>query len=68
MSPSRLAAIADAMRTESGALRVVGASARATELDIETSRVMVSLNCCGQQVYTRKLGATFALAAARSAA
>src|ERR1700733_1372956 len=47
MSPSRLAAIADAMSTESGMLRVVGPSARATELDIETSQVLVSLNCCG---------------------
>src|ERR1700722_5461591 len=46
MSPSRLAAIADAMRTESGAaLRVTGASARATKLDIVTSRVLVSFNC-----------------------
>ena len=45
MSLSRLAAIADAITTDSGALRVVGASARATELDIETSRVLVSLNC-----------------------
>src|SRR5580700_6225056 len=59
MSLSRLAAIADAMRMESGAaLRVTGASARATELDIETSQVLVSLNCC-QQAYIRKLGATF---------
>src|ERR1700722_9983036 len=45
ISPSLLATIADAMRTESGALRVVGPSARTTELDIETSRVLVSLNC-----------------------
>src|ERR1700722_1707222 len=46
MSPSRLVAIADPISTESGTLRVVGASARATELDIETSQVLVSLNCC----------------------
>src|SRR5271156_1389202 len=45
-SLSRLAAIADAMRTDNGALRVMGFSARATELDIETSRVLVSFNCC----------------------
>src|SRR6185437_6261392 len=45
MSASRLAASAQAIRTESGALRVVGAFARATELDIETSRFLVFLNC-----------------------
>src|SRR5580704_7423320 len=57
MSLSRLAAIADAIRTDSGALRVVGASARATELDIETSQVLVSLNCCwsaGLHTQTRR--------------
>jgi hypothetical protein len=41
MSLSRFAAIVDPMRTERGALRVAGASARATELDMETSRILV---------------------------
>src|SRR5580698_8468885 len=68
MSLSRLAAIADAMRTESGAaLRVTGASAKAMALDIETSRVLVSSTAVGQQVYIRKLGGTFASDDARSA-
>ena len=67
MSLSRVAAIADAMRTESGALRVVGASARATELDIETSRRLVFPQLLCQQAYGRKLGGAFGLAGARSA-
>jgi hypothetical protein len=54
------------MRTESGAAPVVGASLRATELDIETSQFLVFLNRCSQQAYVRKLDATFGFEGARS--
>ena len=65
MSLSRLAAIVDAMRTESGALRVLGASASATKLDIETSRTSFWSTVIHRHGYTRRLD--FAFEAERSA-